>query len=130
MVDRVTEHLPRSLSDREADLLQLMLSVEVPGIESLREQARSASVVRECSCGCGTIDFGVQATMTEAVASGEDGPIVEAGARDKHEHSVELLLFVCDGRLSSLEIVWYDESQRTGVLPPTDFWATPTPYAR
>jgi hypothetical protein len=55
----------------------------------------------------------------------ESGPVVEAQARDMEEHPVELLLFVRDGRLSSLEIVWYDEGQRVGTFPPREYWATP-----
>jgi hypothetical protein len=43
------------------------------------------------------------------------------------EHPVALMLFVRDGRLSSLEIVWYDESQMTGEFPTPDFWEPPTP---
>ena len=35
-------------------------------------------------------------------------------------------LFVRDGRLASLEIVWYDESQMTGEFPAPEFWEPPT----
>jgi hypothetical protein len=42
------------------------------------------------------------------------------------EHPVALMLFVRDGRLSSLEIVWYDESQMTDAFPGPDFWEPPT----
>jgi hypothetical protein len=42
------------------------------------------------------------------------------------KHPVELLLFVYDGRLSSLEIVWYDERQKADTVPSHDFWQMPT----
>lgn len=46
MVHRVSEHVSRQRSDREADLLQFMLSTQMPGVESLHEQAQTARVVR------------------------------------------------------------------------------------
>lgn len=127
IVSGVSENLPRGMTDREADLLQFMLSDSIPDVEVLRDQARSADVARTCSCGCGTIDFGID-SRTRAVAPAKTGPIAEARAREFDEHPVELLLFLRHGRLSSLEIVWYDESQRTGLLPPRDFWSPPTRY--
>jgi hypothetical protein len=36
---------------------------------------------------------------------------------------------VHDGRLSSLEIVWYDEGQMTGEFPEPGFWEPPAPNA-
>jgi hypothetical protein len=45
------------------------------------------------------------------------------------EQPVSLMLFVRDGRLSSLEIVWYDEDQMTGEFPEPGFWEPPLPRA-
>jgi hypothetical protein len=53
--------------------------------------------------------------------------VVQTHARDMDEHPVGLLVFVRDGRLASLEIVWYDESQMTGEFPAREFWEAPTP---
>jgi hypothetical protein len=41
-------------------------------------------------------------------------------------HPVELLLFAREGRLSSLEIVWYDEGQKIGTFPPPEFREAPS----
>jgi hypothetical protein len=56
----------------------------------------------------------------------QGAPLLQTRARDMNEHPVSLMLFVRDGRLSSLEIVWYDESQVTGEFPAPDFWEPPT----
>ena len=42
------------------------------------------------------------------------------------EHPVSLMLFVRDGRLASLEIVWYDESQMTEGVPRSRVLEPPT----
>jgi hypothetical protein len=117
---------PRPLTSREAETLQFMLSAGFPGDEVLREQATRAVVVEQCTCGCATIDFGLEPDAP--VAPGIQGaPLIQARARDMDEHPVELMLFVRDGRLSSLEIVWYDESQMIGEFPGPEFWDPPTP---
>ncbi len=56
----------------------------------------------------------------------QGAPLVQTRARDTDEHPVGLMLFVRDGRLSSLEIVWYDESQMTAEFPAPEFWEPPT----
>lgn len=84
--------------------------------------ARAAAV---CTCGRATVDFGLDADAP--VAPGlADAPLVQTRARDMDEHPVSLMLFVRDGRLASLEIVWYDESQMTGEFPAPEFWEPPT----
>jgi hypothetical protein len=118
---------PRALTGREAETLEFMLSASIPGRDSLREQAAEARVVGQCSCGCATIDFGIPAE-SPAAAEGHAVPLVETRARDMDEHPVQLLLFVRDGRLSSLEIVWYDETQMTGEFPAPKFWEPPTAH--
>lgn len=45
----------RPLSDREREILELLLSVELPGIEELREQVAFARAAR-WDCGCASFD--------------------------------------------------------------------------
>jgi hypothetical protein len=116
---------PRPLTGREAEILGFMLSAGFPGDEVLREQAGHAVVVEQCTCGCATIDFGLEGDAPLAPEV-QGAPLVQARARDMEEHPAGLMLFVRDGRLSSLEIVWYDESQITAEFPAPDFWAPPT----
>jgi hypothetical protein len=115
---------PRPLTGREAETLEFMLSAGFPGNEVLREQASRALVIEHCTCGCATIDFGLESDAPVAPQI-QGAPLVQTGARDMDEHPVALMLFVRDGRLSSLEIVWYDESQMTGEFPAPDFWEPP-----
>lgn len=46
---------PRPLTDRERAVLDALLAVEFPGVETLRAQA--VEVVGVCGCGCPSIDF-------------------------------------------------------------------------
>jgi hypothetical protein len=123
--DRAASAFPRPLSEREADTLAFMLSVDFEGGASLREQASQAVVVEQCTCGCATIDLAIPGDAP-VVVDAPPVPLVQTHARDMDEHPVGLLLFVRDGRLASLEIVWYDESQITGEFPAAEFWAPPT----
>jgi hypothetical protein len=120
----VSSDFPRPLTQREAETLQFMLSAGFPGDEVLREQAAYAVVVEQCTCGCATIDLGL--TGDAPVAPQLQGaPLVQTRARDMDAQPVALMLFVRDGRLSSLEIVWYDEGQMTGEFPEPAFWEPP-----
>ena len=117
---------PRPLTAREAETLEFMLSAGFPGNEVLGEQASRTLVIEQCTCGCATIDLGL-APDAPVVPEIQGAPlIIQTRARDMDEHPVSLMLFVRDGRLSSLEIVWYDEAQMTGEFPPPDFWEPPT----
>ncbi len=116
---------PRALTTREAETLEFMLSADFPGNEVLREQVAQALVVERCTCGCATIDFGL-APEAPVAPEIQGAPLIQTRSRDMDEHPVSLMLFVRDGRLSSLEIVWYDESQVTGEFPAPDFWEPPT----
>jgi hypothetical protein len=91
---------PRELKPPERALLDLMLSRDFPGSAELREQATTALVNWECDCGCGTVNFAI-AESSRAAAAQEPIPI-EARSGD-----VEVLLFVSNGLLSSVEIVDY-----------------------
>jgi hypothetical protein len=113
------------MTGREAETLEFMLSAGFPGNEVLREQASRALVIEQCTCGCATIDFGLESDAPVAPEI-EGAPLVQTRARDMDEHPVGLMLFVRDGRLSSLEIVWYDESQMTPEFPAPEFWDPPT----
>jgi hypothetical protein len=122
---RAVSAFPRPLTYREADTLAFMLSVEFPGGAALRRQVKRAVVVEQCTCGCATIDLAIP-DDAPVVVDAPPVPLVQTHARDMDEHPVGLLLFVRDGRLASLEIVWYDESQMTGEFPAPEFWAPPT----
>ena len=94
----------RPLKPNERKLLEFLLSAEFPGREELASQMESLRVSRECECGCGTINFVANESVSCAVCR---APIpVEARGS-----GVDVLLFVRRGLLSSLEVVYYSDAR-------------------
>ena len=48
---RKRERFPRSLTQREREILDFLLTPEIEGIEALRRQAETARVTGKCECG-------------------------------------------------------------------------------
>jgi hypothetical protein len=101
--------MPRPLSVRERDVLDLLLSVDFPGAEELREQA--VSVKAEGGGG-----------LVVQLLANEPAPFARVVSRTPVEATVEgqgysggVLLFVDEGRLSALEHRWVTED------PPDSF---------
>ena len=87
----------------EREVLDALLSHVFLGVDELRAQARQASASPGCTCGCGTIDLHVPDDSPRSSASSPvpvEGTVVGADG----EPIGGLLLFVEDGRLSSLEV--------------------------
>jgi hypothetical protein len=101
---------PRAMSGKEASALAFMLSFDDPRIEPLRKQADAASVNWECTCGCATIEFVIDESRA-SVATGLCSMILDASRRRPIEDDAfcDLLVFLKDGWLSSLELVWYSK---------------------
>ena len=102
--------MPRPLSAREREILDLLLSVEFPGVTELREQARSVTADRE--------------GMIIDLIVGDELPRAEVLSRTPVQAVVDgdgydggLLLFVDDGQLSALEYWWVTE-EKPSMLPP------------
>lgn len=100
---------PGPLTADERALLDALLAHSFPGVDALRLQSQGIEAKKGCECGCGTIELVVaddQAPRStasspvpaEAQVLGTDG--TEVGG---------LLLFLVDGRLSSLEVYSYDQ---------------------
>lgn len=96
------------MSPSEAALLHALLAFDFPGVEELREQARSLLVTGSCACGCGTIDL--RPVGDELPRSLAASPVEITGdVRDQEGNLVGgVLLFVHDGLLSLLEVHAYD----------------------
>jgi hypothetical protein len=110
------ETFPRPLTAREAETLRFMLSPADPRLVCLREQAGVAVVTGKCPCGCATIDLSVD----RAKASGASGLCHAAiNARtpkfDPALGPKELIVFLEEGWLNSLEVVYYSDQ------PPHEF---------
>ena len=98
------------MTDDERAVLGLLLEGASEGAEALRQQARRALVVGRCDCGCPTFHLRVPDDgVPRAVLGGRLWPI--EGRVDSHGATPdqEIILFVDDGRLSSLELVYYTE---------------------
>jgi hypothetical protein len=119
---------PRALTRRERDTLSYLLAVDFPGVEELREQARVASVVGRCRCGCATIELSVDAARARPAASREPVPVEARTHEVAAGGPLELILFVRDGWLDSLEITYY--ANETPVeFPPLDAFEPPETYS-
>ncbi len=123
MTGERTGEYPRPLTERESAVLGFMLTVDAPGVEALRAQARVAEVVGQCECGCATVYLGVdrsrapQSEIREYAAIDGSTPYNE----DHLDAYFELIVFVRDGWLDSLEIVFYGEEPPTEFPPPSRF---------
>jgi hypothetical protein len=108
-MEREAGAVHREISDREAETLACMLAIEDARLEPLRRQADVLTVVWECTCGCATVNFEVDRSRSSAVG-GLCSPVTEAAGRagDTDDFS-ELILFLKDGWLSTLEIVGYSK---------------------
>ncbi|HET7717320.1 MAG TPA: hypothetical protein VFK86_16995 [Bauldia sp.] len=80
-----------------------------------------ASVVGQCECGCPTVDLVVnaaEASPATALISEVRLPVAEAYSE---AGPYELLLFVGDGWLRTLELVGNDEPSPSELPPLSDF---------
>jgi hypothetical protein len=118
----------RPLTEREREILELLLAVDAEGIEELREQVAH---VRGARWNCGCASFNLIVDKTKAPRSTiTKSPLSEASSRDRDnpDRYYELLLWVTHGWLSGVEIVDYVEQhgqQSPQEIPPRDYWDAP-----
>jgi hypothetical protein len=94
----------RPLNPHEKALAEFLLSADFPGREELDQQLASAEAVSLCECGCGTINLRVVGASPRANCR-EPIPIEAYG------DGIEVLLFVRDGLLASLEVVDHGDAR-------------------
>lgn len=92
-------------------MLDALLGVEFDGVDELRVQARSATVVGGCGCGCPSIDFTKEHGVGMRIR-------VNAGIQGTHDG---LFLFMLGDKLGGIEYV--------GVSPEGDPQELPDPSA-
>lgn len=97
-------HVPRPLSARERHILDLLLSVDFPGANALREQASTVTAEGE--------------GMIVGLIVGEGLPLASVVGRTPVQSVVDgegydggLLLLVDEGLLSALEYWWVTEEE-------------------
>ena len=107
---------PRSLSPTESAILDALLAPDFDGASELRAQAAQTQVVGRCDCGCPTIDLAVTGNAPAALHNASGPAPFEGIASDAEGQAIgDILLFVADGYLSSLEYVSHAEP------PPSDW---------
>jgi hypothetical protein len=111
---------PRELKPNERAMIEFLLTADFPGRDELREQVGCVGVVWDCDCGCGTIKMIVRNPVVRAVAR-EPIPVEARGA------GIDVLLFVRDGLLASLEIVDHGNSRPLTYPSPSklELWVPP-----
>jgi hypothetical protein len=112
---------PRDLTETEARTVRALLALEFPGVVELRAQLSHARVVGRCDCGCPTVDLLVSeaAPRSPVETRARLAPVEGLVAADEEGLPGEIILFVDDGRLSSLEYVSYS-LQRPSQWPSLD----------
>lgn len=118
----------RPLMEREREILELLLAVDVKGIEELRAQVPHARGAR-WNCGCASFNLIVDKAKAPRSTISKS-PLSEASPREQGDPDrfYELLLWVSDGWLSGIEIVDYVEQhgeQSPQEIPPRDYWSSP-----
>lgn len=125
----------RPLTQLEAEAIRFMLAAKPPerfetAFAVLRDQVAHTSVVGGCDCGCPTVDLAVSgdhARPAAAFAGALDLPVAEALHKTE---PYELLLFVGDGWLKTLELVTYHNGPPPSEMPRLDDFSPPAyaPY--
>ena len=105
---------PRSLTDDEYRVLDLILAATFEGVEPLRAQSRDVRVVGRCACGCPSIDLAVSADSRRSIRDDGLVPVELNIAPLAEEPPGQVILFVRDGELSYLELVFYEDRPPTG----------------
>lgn len=103
-------HLRRPVTPREAELVEKIVRVSTPDSEVFVEQLHVAQGIGECPF----VQFQVppSAIPSRSVIKG----VLEAeNVRGDRESYTDVLLWIDDGRISALELVWASED------PPSDF---------
>jgi hypothetical protein len=123
----------RSPTDREREILAMLLSVQMPGIEELRTQARSVRVAR-WKCGCSSFNIEVDRSVAPRSSAVHRNPVIDAESKERRDplNAFDLLLWVEDGWLAGVEIVDYRErhgDDSPDEIPPPDQWQLPRVHA-
>jgi len=100
----------RVLSGDERRVLSLLLSPEFEGVQELRWQADRAVVVGRCRCGCPTIDIDVPSDAPPAAIRGSLSPVEASVSEEEDGIPGQIILFVHDGRISSMEYVYFSDT--------------------
>jgi hypothetical protein len=113
---------------RELEILEMLLSVEMPGIEELRAQVPAATVAR-WNCGCSSFNIEVdRRAVPRSQVTRNPAIDAESKERDDPRQAFDLLLWVEEGWLAGVEIVDYVDrhgDDSPDEIPPPEEWQPP-----
>jgi hypothetical protein len=121
----------RELTPREREILDFLLSVDLPGVAELREQARHALAAR-CFDNYPTFDLQVDRKRAPRADAAHSRPASSAWVKeaDNEWNLLQLLLWVTDdGWLWGVEVSDVADAgdEPPGEIPPPEFWGAPQP---
>ena len=113
----------RPLTERQREILRFLLPPDLPQRDVFLKQAAAARVSARCPCGCATIHLSIDPTAAPRAEVALPYNAVDAttGACHELDRSFELLLFIEDGWLSYVEIVYYGDEPPAEFPPPAAF---------
>jgi hypothetical protein len=105
---------PRSLDLGEQELVEALLGGARAGARRYLGQLEKIEVVGGCRCGCPSVDLG----FSSGPRKGTPTPLILADAESPEGVSVGVILWVCGGALSGLEIHPWDGAKGVGLPRP------------
>ena len=118
------------LTHRQREILDFLLSVDMPGVDDLRRQAEFAESAGPWAECCPSISLSIDRERAPQ-SSIRRSPAIEAWSRERDDPEClfDLLIFLDEGWLSTIELVHYGESD-TGLseFPPPDDFSPPFAY--
>jgi hypothetical protein len=111
----------RAMTEEERAVLEFLLVPDFHVAETLRDQVRHAEVDRLCGCGCPSFSLAVDKSRSTRAEVSPKHPVISAASSRDLDPPYELLLFIDDGWLSYVELVWYGESRPSSFPALSDF---------
>lgn len=128
--DSISGGIRRGPTLPEAATLDFLLSAPVPHIEQLRSQLEGIQVIRECYCGCATVDLvpdQPRVAPATAFVAVSDVIAVAVSRPTSPQHPSTLMLHVRDGWIAELEIVDESGERMQAVFPDVASWEAAIP---
>jgi hypothetical protein len=114
MTGEPLDQLTRPLTEYEHELIEALLGAVRSGVGRYLGQLERARVTSDCRCGCPSIDI----AFSGAAVGGRPSPLVLADAESPGGVPVGVILWVCDGELSGLEVHPWDGSMQVRMPRP------------
>lgn len=105
---------PRPLEAEEQELIEALLGAARSGVGRYLGQLAKLEVVGGCRCGCPSVDLEIASGKRNGIPT----PLVLADAESPGEVQVGVILWVCGGALSGLEVHPWDGARGVRIPRP------------